>query len=223
MNATIGAIGLGMLSVVNLRLEGSLKYPPTLFAAWWSLLLAALAASGDAFFPISTAALGIYILGACALSVGGLFALLLFRRNRIPRPLPIRNWECRGRVLTGSVILLAALFPGLWQRIVQISAASGVHNFWVGVRFQTMQEGSTLGFFDYLIFFSTIVALAAFENSQRRKTGRWLAAAAIVICLAYHLVAASRLGALILIAGLVGIALLQGKHVVRPLLAGLLR
>ena len=224
MSALIGAVCLAILAVINVRVSGSLRYPPALFAGWWALLLAGLACSGDAFFPISARTLAVYIFGPCVMSLGGAAALFSSGR-RIPGQAPRKSWECRQGLLTGAVVLLAALFPALWYRIRDIGAASGVRDFWVGVRLQTMQEGSagaSLGVFDYLIFFSTVVALVAVQDCLRRRTGRLRATAAVMLGLAWHLVTASRLGALVLIAGVVGIALVESRSVVRPLAAGAL-
>ena len=224
MNALIGAVCLAILAAINARLAGSFKYPPALLSGWWALLLLALACSGDAFFPISGGTLAIYISGPCMVSLGGAVALAL-SGNRLSHRLVRNAWECRQNVLTISVLVLGALFPVLWSRIGEISAASGVRDFWVGVRLQTMREGPgavSLGAFDYLIFFSTMTALVSFQDCLSRRKGRLRAVAAILLGLAYHVVTASRLGALLLIAGLVGIALLNGRSVWRPLAAGAL-
>src|SRR5437868_964940 len=199
MNALIGAVCLAVLSIINCCVGGSVRYPPALFAGWWSLLLIALACSGKTFLPISLFTLVIYIIGPCAMSLGGLVALLSGGR-RVSARSP-GHWECRGRILTASLVLLIVLLPALWSRIQQLSAASGVRNFWIGVRLQTMQSDNTLGVFDDLIFFSTITACVAFLEQQRRGVGRLRAVVAIILGVLYHLATASRLGALILIGG----------------------
>jgi oligosaccharide repeat unit polymerase len=219
MTALLGAVCLAILSGINYRVGGSLRYPPALFAAWWALLLMGLACSGDTFLPISPFTLAIYIIGPCAMSLGGLVGLLSWGRKfsgRVARG----SWECRSRILTASLVLLTALLPALWARIQQLSAVSGVRDFWVGVRLQTMQADNSLGVFDDLIFFSTIAAWVAFLEQQRLGTGRLRAVIAIILGFLYHLATASRLGALILIGGLVGIAIIHGRNLLRPLLTG---
>jgi oligosaccharide repeat unit polymerase len=219
MTALIGAVCLAILSGINYRLGGSFVYPPALFAGWWSLLLVALACSGGIFLPISSYTLIIYIVGPCAMSLGGMAALVSWGRRFAGRS-SRGSWECRNRILTGSLILLTVLLPALWYRIQQLSAASGVRDFWVGVRLQTMQSDKTLGVFDELIFFSTITAWVAFMEQQRLGTGRLRAVVAIILGVLYHLATASRLGALILIGGLVGITLIHGKNLFRSLVGG---
>jgi oligosaccharide repeat unit polymerase len=221
MNALIGALCLAILSGINYRLGGSFVYPPALFAGWWSLLLVTLACSGNTFLPLSSFTLVIYIIGPCAMSLGGLLALVSHRRNSSASS-PGGSWECRGRMLTGSLVLLTAMLPVLWHRIQQISAASGVRNFWVGVRYQSLQADTSLGIFEELIFFSTITAWVAFLEQQRLGTGKLRAVIAILLGAVYHLVTASRLGVLTMIAGLIGIAMIHGKNLFRTVLTGAL-
>lgn len=221
-NSLLGAGILAILGWVNVWLGGSVRYPPALFSFWWALLLAALWCSGDAFLPISASTLAIYMLGPCAMTAGGLIAVI-WKRRPSGDMLKVREWECREGLMTASTVLLAVAFPAFWYRIGELSAMSGVRDFWVGVRLQTMhpdRAGNTLGIFEYLIFFSTMLALVAFENSQVRNSGKLKGLAAVVLSLLYHLVTASRLGALILIAGLVGIALLHNRRIVTPVLIG---
>jgi oligosaccharide repeat unit polymerase len=221
-NSLLGALALAMLGWVNFWFGGSVRYPPALFSFWWALLLAALWCSGDAFLPISASTVAIYMLGPCAMTAGGVIAAVWSGRES-GHTFKVRKWECREGVLTTSTVLLAFAFPVFWYRIGELSAMSGVRDFWVGVRLQTMhpdRSGNTLGIFEYLIFFSTMLALAAFENSQVRNRGWLRALAAVILSLLYHLVTASRLGALMLIAGLVGIAVLHNRRIVTPLLIG---
>ena len=219
MSTLLGAGCLAILSGVNTRMAGSFTYPPALFAAWWTLVLAALACSSKTFLPISHSTLAIYIIGPCAMSIGGL--LVLFASGRSSARSAKGYWQCRNRVLTASLFLLAVLLPVLWSRIQQLSADSGVRNFWIGVRLQTMRD-SSLGLFDDLILFSTITAWAAFLEQQRLGSGRLRAVVAITLGVLYHVITASRLGALILIAGLVGIAMVHGKNMLRTVLTGAL-
>src|ERR1700720_4006297 len=81
MNAIIGAVCLAVLSGINYRVSGSFRYPPALFAGWWALLLAALASSGKSFYPISGSTIAIYIIGPCAMSLGGVIGLVSWHRS----------------------------------------------------------------------------------------------------------------------------------------------
>jgi oligosaccharide repeat unit polymerase len=221
MNTLIGGVILLILAGINSRVGGSFWYPPALFAALWSVVLLALACSADAFFPISGGTLGVYVLGACAMSVGGAVALFVSAEMWPVQPTR-RQWTCRRSVLTGSLILLTALLPLLWYRITQLSAVSGAGSFWVGVRLQTARADVGVGIFEYPILLSTITAWVTFLEHRYRRTSRAQAVMAIALSLAYHLATASRLGALVLIAGLVGIALLHSGHILKPILAGCL-
>ena len=49
----ICVIALGILSFVNLRLAGSMTYPPFVFCAVWTGALALLLALGEMFYPVS--------------------------------------------------------------------------------------------------------------------------------------------------------------------------
>lgn len=218
-NSVAGAVLLAILGWVNYRVSGTLRYPAALFSCWWSLVLLAVGVSGNAFYPISEATLAVYIIGPLAMSAGGLMVLALNSREAKG---PVVAWECRDGLLTAAIVILALAFPMLWWRISELSASSGVRDFWVGVRYQTMRPeraGNSMGLYQYLIFFSTIGALVAFEDAQRRKRHAGRAAVAVMMSLTYHLVTASRLGALIVTAGLAGIALLHSRRIVMTVLA----
>src|SRR5438105_2491682 len=109
MNALIGAVCLAVLSIINCCVGGSVRYPPALFAGWWSLLLVALACSGKTFLPLSSFTLVIYIIGPCAMSLGGLVVLVSWGRSFSGGCRG--SWECRSRVLTAALVLLTMLLP----------------------------------------------------------------------------------------------------------------
>src|SRR6478609_5284729 len=67
----IFTIALLLLVLVNWEPFRSVFFPPVFFCLVWSALLAAIALSGDFFFPVSWATCTVYLLGAVAFCLGG--------------------------------------------------------------------------------------------------------------------------------------------------------
>ena len=76
MIALTAALLLAVLAALNRRIAGSWLYPPAFFTAYWSVLLIALYASGDMFYPISLATVVLLFVGKLAFSLGGLVVLI---------------------------------------------------------------------------------------------------------------------------------------------------
>ncbi len=206
--AFTGALLLAVLALINRRIAGSWLYPPALFSAYWSGLLFALYASGDAFYPISLATVMLLFAGKFAFSLGGLVVLFTLGRrswSRLPDPDPRRKIIVRHILDTGLLLLMAAL-PSYWALLQNVSEKSGMKDFWVGVRYQTsvVSEGREFGVFCYVMSYSTILALVALNECDGKRQ-RWRPAALILISLIYQIFSMARGFALVLIFGMLGV------------------
>ena len=206
--AFTGAILLASLAAINRRIAGSWLYPPALYSAYWSGLLFALYASGDAFYSISLTTVMLLFVGKLTFSLGGLLVLFTLGRRSwslLPDPVPRRRFAVRVILDFGILLLLAAL-PFYWALVQNASERSGIINFWVGVRHQTsvVSEGKEFGIFAYVMALSSILTLVAL-NEFDGKRGRWRPAALILISMTYHILSMGRTSLLILIFGLLGV------------------
>ncbi len=216
MIALTAALLLAVLAALNRRIAGSWLYPPAFFTAYWSVLLIALYASGDMFYPISLATVVLLFVGKLAFSLGGLVVLITLSRSSwslLPDPDPRRKLAVRVFLDCGILLLLAAL-PFYWALVQNASKKSGMIDFWVGVRCQASEvtDGKEFGAFDYIMAFSNVLTLIAL-NEFDGKRQRWRPAALILVSLTYQLLSMSRLGSLRLILGLLGILWIRSGRI----------
>jgi len=217
------AVLLAGLAGLNAYVARSWLYPPAIFAAYWAALLVALAWSDDIFYPVDVETISIFVLGAVAFSVGGLFVLVLTSKtggaNAPPSKCARAGTE---RVLDAGFGLLVIAFPLYWARLKELSAASGLTDFWVGLRHETsVAQGGDFGVFAYLSTFATFLALVAMykDDGSRRRRARTVAL--VAVALVYHVLSTSRSGALFLLFALIAVAWMRsGKVRLRPALVG---
>ncbi len=206
--AFTGAILLAALAAINRRIAGSWLYPPALYSAYWSGLLFALYASGDAFYPISLTTVMLLFLGKLAFSLGGLLVLFSLGRrswSRQPDPDRRRKIIVRHVLDTGLLLLLAAL-PFYWALLQNASEKSGLDDFWLGVAHQTVvvTEGKEFGIFARVKCYSTLLALIGL-NEFDGKRQRWRPVALILVSMIYLVLSMGRFEAVTLIFGLLGV------------------
>jgi oligosaccharide repeat unit polymerase len=219
----IGA--LVMLMIINKYVAKSFLYPPVIFAALWAGLLFALMLSGDTFYPISLETMFLYYLGALAFSLGGIMALAVPRCKSGQHALISEQRRIFvHRMLKLGLIVLVAAFPFYLLQLQKISAASGFENFWMGLRYQiTYGTGEKLGIFSYVIAIARFLALTAFYENYNARNRRLLTYAIIILAFTYDLLTVSRLGAMFLLFGLIGIAWIRsGKITWKPICIGVL-
>lgn len=211
-----GAILLAALAAINRCIAGSWLYPPALYSAYWSGLLFALYASGDAFYPISLTTVMLLFLGKLAFSLGGLLVLFSLGRrswSRLPNPDPRRKIIVRHILDTGLLLLLAAL-PFYWALLQNASEKSGMDDFWVGVRYQTADatDGNEFGLFARVRYFSTVLALIAL-NEFDGKRQRWRPVALILVSMIYLVFSMGRFDAVMLIFSLLGVYWIRSNRI----------
>ena len=212
-------LGLAVMTGINLRVGRSILYPPALFCAVWSTLLAALLLCGDKFFPVSAQALMIYLAGAAAFSIGG--ALRGVSGGLVPAPRRgARSNE--SRILRRWLVLMCAAlvvcFPFYWEYLKAIAATVRMADFWWAMRAGTIAQGELSGakdasalFYDNLAILAIFAALTAVAHQGENRIRRWHAVALITLGLAYNLATASRSGGMLLVVAAVGITLIRGR------------
>ncbi|AOQ23310.1 hypothetical protein MTAT_18420 [Moorella thermoacetica] len=215
-----------VLTIINKYIANSFLYPPAIFTALWAGLLFALMLSGDTFYPISLETLFLYFLGAFAFSLGGIMALLLVFRGKRGKHVVISEQRriFVQRMLKLGLTILVIAFPFYLLRLYQLSAASGLENFWIGLRYQTTYgTGEKFGIFSYLIATARFMALTAFYENYYSRSNRFLTYIIIIMAFIYDLLTAARLGAMLLLFGLIGIAwICSGKITWKPICIGVL-
>lgn len=210
-----------LLSLLNLRLVRSVLYPPFIFSALWTVLLTLLLLSGDAFYPLSATSLFLQFLGILSFSAGGVLAML--NAGTAGRQASDRH-ETSSLVslfITGGFVILLVALPFYLRFLTGVQNIAGLEDFWVAIRWQTSSnpEGQTsFGIFSYINAFATFLSLAALYEMDKSLKSRLKTVAVISVTLLFHILTVSRLGAMITIFGLVGLALIRpGKAPVKQI------
>lgn len=209
------SIALILLAAFNLRLARTALYPPVIVCVLWGVLELALFLSGDAFYPISTASLAIFFLGALSFSAGGALALMVPRQKGQTSPFAGYDRAFVNRALYAGMALLLLALPLYWSRIQELSAISGIDDFWIGLRYQTSSGSdseSGFGIFSYLTAFSMLLAIISAYRDDRSRVTRIQTAAFICLAIVYNVLTISRLGAILTIFALIGIFSLRKRR-----------
>jgi oligosaccharide repeat unit polymerase len=208
---------LALLAFLNRRIGRSLFYPPALYCAWWSVLLLILSLSGDAFYDLSFTTLTVYMLGAVAFTVGGVFRIASHPVVEQSQAISETQQRAAGRFLLLAGTLLLLIFPFYWQHLQDLRAASFYADFWRAVRHQTtsgLVDDVGFGVFRYAIglaSFVSLIAVSHIDPRSRRTTYR--AGALFAVAIVYHFLTAARMGAITLLFGILAVSRMRSGRV----------
>lgn len=215
-----------LLSFINYSVSKSAFHPVFLFSTIWCLCLIALAVLGDFFYELSEVALTVFSFGALFITIGSVLGKLAagkkfaFSNDSIfPQH---RNYT---KLLNFGVCTLLIIFPFYIQRIMELSALSGVDEFWKGLRFQTSTGSSDeagLGIFSYFGAFSNFLALIACNENLNGRYQRRNTVFLIVLVFVYGIISAARTGVLTLLLGIISIFFLNNKASASRVMAGVI-
>jgi oligosaccharide repeat unit polymerase len=198
------------LAFINYRISNSFAYPPVIFTFLWSIILFLLILSGDFFYPISEFTLLILLIGSITFSAGGFFALSL---KCSISPIAKSQWE--NKVIDWSILLLLILFPFYIQRLIYLSALSGMDNFWIGLRNQTssdLSEFEGIGMFAYILSLGKFSTIWAFSQSMRSSYSKRKTYLIIGITFLYCLSTATRSSTYTLVLPLIGVLIINNNN-----------
>jgi oligosaccharide repeat unit polymerase len=211
------SINLALLTVINILIGGSILYPPALFTAIWSALLAALYLSGNFFYSISSETLLIYFLGALSFSVGGLLHcpyVPLKKYFDLTQPRVTNQFV--NRFLNMSLVILVILLPVYLKKLFELSTLSGLDNFWIGIRVQTssgIKGEENLGVLNYLVSFAFFITLVAFYEKSSSRWAKVRAILIIIITFIYQIATVGRTSVTLILLGLIGIAFIMARKI----------
>jgi len=218
MMTFVTSVMLAALACLNYAIARSVLYPPVLFTGIWSLLLFALAISGNIYYPLSTLTLVIYFTGALAMSTGGMTTLTLTGMTK-SSPHPESDQPACKSAFTGMVLnlFLAAQIifgPLYFNHLKELSSLANVDNFLLGIRLLTssgIKEDVGFGNFAYLVSLMSFLALIAVyeQDGSKFKTIRaWLY---ILLAMGYQILTAARTGSVLLLVSLLIIMTVKAK------------
>lgn len=198
-------IMLGLLAAAHVLRCRSPLYPPILFPAVWSFLLFGLMVSGDSFYPLSAKAACLFLVGAISFCIGGLPVKIHHTptfRYATQRASKARRARVTSAIDIGIGLLLLAL-PFYWHFLQAQSEMSLDTEFWRGIRRQTSETG--LSIYAYLIDLGIVLSLIAVLHADGSRKMRWRITGIVGLTLSYSLLTVSRLSALALVTGIVGV------------------
>jgi oligosaccharide repeat unit polymerase len=194
------------LIFINYYVSQSALYPPTVFVTLWSLALFFLVLSGDFFYPISAFTLLIFTLGSLAFSLGGLFAMQ-YRYSVVHQAS-----DHTSQILDLLLIFLIIISPLYFMKLQDLSAMSGVDDYFIGLRAQTstgLKENEGVGIFAYIVALANFAALAAFSETFRSSYSKLKAWLFLVLAFSLNLNSAGRFGAFLLLFSLTCVYILR--------------
>lgn len=208
-------IALLCLSVLNHHVSRNILYPPFLFCFIWFLSLTALALSGDAFYPVTTEALLVYLAGALFFSIGGLYSLTRTKKNLPACSLDDRQHFRVHRILDIGLIIGII---GLPLYIMDITKAVDVLDYYI---LATLREANveasassqrSFSVLKNLVVLSTLVALAMHYENDGTAGRKWRSYLAIVVAVLYGVFTGSK-GWVTIFPTLAFISIVAGKKV----------
>ena len=205
------SILLFILSIFNYLLVRSFLYPPFIFSFLWALLLLVLKFAGSMFYSISHETLFLYLIGAVAFSIGGLFPLL-FKYSREKKVLLSEKSKWPEFVINIGLVFSLILLPYYLYYLIGAGLSSGFGNFWMGLKYQMVNNEMILRAplfrFKAFVGFTAILAYLEYKCGKVTKKKALLI---IIIAMVYELSTAQRAGVFRLIFALLGVKFMTEK------------
>lgn len=204
------------LTIVNRKISGSFLYPPALFSFIWCGFIVTLALSKNIFYPVSLETGYLYFLGAFSLSLGGGATLFFYRPKYSNFEADTYHLFSR-KAIKWFIGILIIGFPFFLNNRQQISAASGIQDFWIGLRYQLLINAEVaqngISIVDNLVTLAILTSLVSFyEGDKLGKTNAMLYSS-MVIGLAYNLLNGTRSGMISLLLSVSGIYFIKNSKI----------
>jgi len=198
MSLAVAILLLSIWGFLMYRYGRSILFPPALIATVWAVTIAAIWLCGDIYFPLTSTALDIVLVGVFAFSVGSLLAVhapvrvrhtisgaSAFRRSQIDRYL---NW---------AVVLMVLNLPFFFLYLKSLSGSIAPReSMWKQVRIASNKANVSGGGVSHiesmLLPFLSIVALIAVCEYADTGKKRWRTALIVLMAAGYQMVNGAR-------------------------------
>lgn len=214
--AIVGILCFGLLALLNWYVGRSLIYPGVVLAGIWTLQFIVQSLSGGILYPISWAALFIFVIGCMAFTVGAVVG-----NGGVRMPQPVKKPE---RVHAGDRLvlhmLLVALLLGLIVYMVQLRTLTSASLFSFRYFYEIRQLGIELSgatnrapLVNNLVPLSTIAAMIGYAVTDAGRRWRVIVWSLIGLSLVYNLLTGAKVGLVVLAVALVAIHITQRRRV----------
>ncbi|RYG02236.1 MAG: oligosaccharide repeat unit polymerase, partial [Chitinophagaceae bacterium] len=160
------------------------------------------------------------------ITIGAIFGKMMLKTNfYYINASRITQQKDHSKVLNLSIIGLLIIFPFYIQKITELSALSGIDEFWKGLRFQTSSgsaDEAGLGVFSYFGAFANFSALIACNESLNKRYRARNAIVLIVLVFVYGIISTARTGVLTLLLGIISIFFVNKEASFARLLTGII-
>lgn len=223
--AAAGVFCFGSLLLLNLYLGRSLLYPGVVLAGIWTLQFIVQLFSGGVLYPISWAALLVFVVGCLSFSAGAVIG-----NGGVRIPLPPRQAD---RVFPGDRIVLygflAVLVLGLAVYAAQLRTLTSAPflslRYFYEVRHQSLELAASTNrapLVDNLIPLSIIAAMIGYAVTDAGRRWRLTVWGLISVSLIYNLLTGAKVGLLMLAITLVAIHIMLRRQIsIRTVLTGI--
>lgn len=196
----IAVVILAVLTVLAVRVGGTVLFPPALFCVTWCATLGGVLVAGPGFLPISEYTCLIYVVGAIAFVLGGVAVLHYFEGPGQVGGLRVCSPDSTRRVLDLMLIFLIAAYPYYLHIALRIAGTSNPVLYFATMRGQMLQaRGNPFGPAGNLNVLAALVAGAMVYESDGTGGRRLRAAVAVILALAYGVLTGSKGGVLMLV------------------------
>ena len=196
----IAVVILGVLTLLALRLGGTVLFPPALFCATWCVTLGGVLVAGSSFLPVSEYTCLIYLLGAIAFVLGGVAVLYYFEGPVQVCCLRVCSPGSTLRVLDVMLIFLIAVYPFYLHVALRIAGTANPVLYFATMRSQMLHaRGNPFGPAGNLNVLAALIAGAMVYESDGSFGRRVRAVFAVVLALAYGVLTGSKGGVLMLV------------------------
>jgi len=205
-----------VLLVLNAAVTRTILFPATLFSAVWAVSLFGLLISGRDFYPISLETLTVFLIGAIALSIGGIFGLMVAEAFRWKHEAATDYGRQRSvnRILNISFAAVLIGFPFYVQEMMNLAKSTELEIFVYQVRGEIVEAGRK-GFsvINNLPVLANLVAIAAWYERDDGAWNRWRAYLCVIVTLAYGFLSGSKGVGVVLLLALFFVSSIQAQRV----------
>ncbi len=215
--ALAGVVAFGLLLAANWRVCSSAVYPGVAFAGIWLLEFITQVFAQGVLYPISWAALAVFVIGASSFTAGAALAYRGGTRQDKPTAsVSVQPEPGDAVILWVFVALLIAGLPIYIDRLHQLtSAALFSPTFFFQVRYGLLEQAAILNrapLVDNLVVLSSIFALSGYALSDGARRQRVAAWSLVGLALVYNLLSAAKAGPIALVVALFAMhVLLRGQ------------
>lgn len=214
--ALVGVLCFTVLLAVNWTIGRTLIYPGVALAGIWALEFVVQALSVGVLYPVSWAALAIFVLGAICFTGGAVVGNGGIRRRLPAAKAPVDYPSDRIMLWALALLLIAGMPVFLVAVRTFTSAALFSPTFFLQVRAGSLAQAATMTrapLVNNLVVLSSIAALIAYAVMDAARRSRLLVWGLVALAIFYNLLTGAKAGAVTLVVALFAVNMVLRRRV----------